>query len=76
MIDAETGWYAVPATVKAVVVSPERHVLLARNDRRPAVLAVPAGSRDVPVLARRLELGARAPARHDAVVPATASDER
>jgi 8-oxo-dGTP pyrophosphatase MutT (NUDIX family) len=34
MIDAETGWYVVPATVKAVVVSPERHVLLARNHRR------------------------------------------
>jgi len=34
MIDADTGWYIVPATLKAVVISPERHVLLARNHRR------------------------------------------
>lgn len=33
MIDAENGWYAVPATIKAVVVSPSREVLLARNHR-------------------------------------------
>ena len=34
MIDAETGWYFVPATLKAVVASPERRVLLATNRRR------------------------------------------
>jgi len=33
MIDAETGWYAVPTTLKAVVVSPLREILLARNHR-------------------------------------------
>jgi 8-oxo-dGTP diphosphatase len=33
VIDAATGWYAVPATVKGVVISPARHVLLARNRR-------------------------------------------
>lgn len=33
MLDASTGWYVVPATVKAVVVSPDRRVLLARNKR-------------------------------------------
>ncbi len=33
MIDAETEWYGVPATVKAVVLSPENRVLLARNHR-------------------------------------------
>lgn len=34
MIDAETGWYAVPATLKAVVVSPRGEVLLAKNHRQ------------------------------------------
>jgi 8-oxo-dGTP diphosphatase len=33
MIDATTGWYVVPATIKAVVISPDGRVLLARNLR-------------------------------------------
>jgi len=33
VIDAQTGWYAVPATIKAVVLSPDDRVLLARNQR-------------------------------------------
>jgi 8-oxo-dGTP diphosphatase len=33
MIDSETGWYAVPATVKAVVLSPDHRLLLAKNRR-------------------------------------------
>src|SRR6478735_4014435 len=33
MIDATTGWYVVPATIKAVVLSPDGCVLLARNLR-------------------------------------------
>lgn len=33
VIDAETGWYAVPATLKGVVLSPQQQVLLAKNHR-------------------------------------------
>lgn len=33
LIDAATGWYAVPATVKAVVISTTGQVLLAKNHR-------------------------------------------
>ncbi|MBA3842069.1 MAG: NUDIX hydrolase [Actinobacteria bacterium] len=34
MIDSLTGWYVVPATIKAVVLSKDGQVLLARNRRQ------------------------------------------